>query len=91
MVRALHKKKEPHVLLKLNISKAFDSISWPSLLEIMKYVGFGQRWFNLICLLLSTSSTRIIVNGEPYACPSAWTSSGRPPISHALHLGHEYA
>jgi hypothetical protein len=66
MVRALHK-KEAHVLLKLDISKAFDSISWPFLLvlETMKYVGFAQRWCNLICLLLSTSSTRILVNGEP--------------------------
>jgi len=27
-------------------------------------MGFGRKWCNLLWLLLSTSSTRIIVNGE---------------------------
>jgi hypothetical protein len=65
MVKALHKKKEAHVLLKLDISKAFNSVSWPFLLEVIEYVGFGKRWCDLISLLLSTTSTRILVNGEP--------------------------
>ena len=52
-------------MLKLDISKAFDSVSWSFLLEILRHVGFGQRWCNLICLILSTSSTQILVNGEP--------------------------
>ena len=65
MVKTLHQKKEAHVLLKLDISKAFDSVSWSFLLEIMSKVGFGQRWRDLICLILSTSSTQVLVNGEP--------------------------
>ncbi|WVZ54094.1 LOW QUALITY PROTEIN: hypothetical protein U9M48_004954 [Paspalum notatum var. saurae] len=65
MARALHNTKEPHVLLKLDISKAFDSVSWSFLIEVMTHVGFGPRWRNLICLLLCTSSTRILVNGDP--------------------------
>ncbi|WP_369293949.1 reverse transcriptase domain-containing protein, partial [Klebsiella pneumoniae] len=65
MVKCLHKKKEAHILLKLDISKAFDSVSWSFLLEILRHVGFGQRWCNLICLILSTSSTQILVNGGP--------------------------
>ena len=67
MVKCLHKnkKKEAHILLKLDISKAFDSVSWSFLLEVLGHVGFGQRWMNLLCLLLSTSSTQVLVNGEP--------------------------
>jgi len=65
MAKALHGKKEAHVLLKLDISKAFDSVSWPFLLEVLRHLGFGQRWCNLICLVLSTSSTQVLVNGEP--------------------------
>jgi len=65
MVKSLHKMKEAHILLKLDISKAFDSVSWSFLLEVLRKVGFGQRWRDLICLILSTSSTQILVNGEP--------------------------
>jgi len=65
MVKSLHKKKEAHILLNLDISKAFDSVSWSFLLEVICKVGFGQRWRYLICLLLSTSSTQVLVNGEP--------------------------
>jgi hypothetical protein len=28
MARCLYRKKEPHILLKLDITKAFDSVSW---------------------------------------------------------------
>ena len=65
MVKSLHKKKEAHILLKLDISKAFDSVSWSFLLEVMRQLGFGQKWRDMISLILSTSSTRVLVNGEP--------------------------
>jgi hypothetical protein len=32
--------------MKLDISKAFDSVNWPYLLNIMSYLGFGHRWLN---------------------------------------------
>lgn len=35
------------------------------MLEILQHLGFGQRWWNLICLVLSTSSTQILMNGHP--------------------------
>jgi hypothetical protein len=72
MVKTLHRKKEAHILLKLDISKAFDSVSWSFLLEILQHVGFGQRWCDLPCLILSTSSTQVLVNGEPGASIHHW-------------------
>lgn len=63
MVKSLH--KEAHILLKLDISKAFNSVSWSFLLEVLQQLGFGQRWCDLVCLIQSTSSTQILVNGVP--------------------------
>jgi hypothetical protein len=61
----LHLQKEARVLLKLDISKAFDSMSWSFLLEVLQYLGFGPVWCNLLSKLLRSSSTRVLVNGEP--------------------------
>ncbi|WVZ53201.1 hypothetical protein U9M48_004174 [Paspalum notatum var. saurae] len=65
LAKKLHLSKEPHLLLKLDISKAFDTVSWSFLIEIMLHLGFGLRWCNLICLLLSSSTTQILINGQP--------------------------
>ena len=64
-IKLLHKKKVPSIFLKLDISKAFDSVSWSFLLEILQHLGFGTAWCNLVSRLLTTASTRILVNGEP--------------------------
>jgi hypothetical protein len=63
--KALHRQKDPRVLLKLDISKAFDLVSWPFLLEVLKHLGFGPFWCNLLSKMLKSSSTRVLVNGEP--------------------------
>ncbi|KAF8674304.1 hypothetical protein HU200_048128 [Digitaria exilis] len=63
--KALHKAKKASLLLKLDISKAFDTVDWSFLLHVLEAMGFGTRWRNWISALISTSSTCIILNGEP--------------------------
>nr|XP_020191500.1 uncharacterized protein LOC109777266 [Aegilops tauschii subsp. strangulata] len=69
--RQLHSLRLPRVLLKLDIARAFDSVSWPFLLEVLQHLGFGPRWRNWISILLSTASTKVLINGLP-----------GPPIRH---------
>jgi hypothetical protein len=64
-VRFLHSQKQPRILLKLDIMKAFDSVSWSFLLEILEHLGFGSRWRDLLCGLLVSSSTQVLLNGTP--------------------------
>jgi hypothetical protein len=51
--------------MKLDISKAFDTVNWPYLLNIMGYLGFGMRWRNWIASLWDTASSSFLLNGEP--------------------------
>jgi hypothetical protein len=38
--RWLYSKKFPSLLLKVDIAKAFDSVGWPFLLEVLQHLGF---------------------------------------------------
>ena len=52
-------------MLKLDIARAFDSVSWPFLLDTLRHLGFGRRWCEWVCILLGTASTRVLINGSP--------------------------
>ena len=51
--RLLHRLKEPRVMLKLDIARAFDSVSW----------GFSLRFSGNLGLVQGSA------NGWPYFCP----------------------
>jgi hypothetical protein len=63
--KLLHQQRHPCLMIKLDITKAFDSVSWPFLIEVMQNLGFGQIGRDIISGLLLTSSTRVLVNGHP--------------------------
>jgi hypothetical protein len=73
-IRRLHKLKEPSLFLKLDIAGAFDSVSWAYMLDLMPRLGFGRRWCNILSLLWSSSSSRVMANGE--LGPSFWHCCG---------------
>ena len=64
-INHFHRSKTPMLFMKLDIAKAFDNVRWEYMLEIMERLGFGQRWRDIISLIWSTTSSRIILNGEP--------------------------
>ena len=42
--RWLHARRSPRVLLKVDLSKAFDTVAWSFLLEVLTRLGFPLRW-----------------------------------------------
>jgi hypothetical protein len=65
VIKDLHKKKVPTIFIKLDISKAFDTVNWSYLLNIMSYLGFSRRWRDWISALWATSSSTFLLNGDP--------------------------
>jgi hypothetical protein len=61
----LHAKKKLSMLLKVDIAQAFDSVVCPFLLELLEHMGFLHAWREWILALLSSASTRILLNGNP--------------------------
>jgi hypothetical protein len=60
----LHQRKQQAVLMKIDISKAFDTLSWEFLLEVLRRRGFGIIFRNLICGILRCARTSVMINGE---------------------------
>jgi hypothetical protein len=54
------------VLLKLDNSKAFDSVSWAFLFQVLKHLGFSDKWLDWLAILFRTATTEVLVNGVPW-------------------------
>jgi hypothetical protein len=54
----LHKSNNPTLMFKPDIKKAFDSVSWDYLVDLLQHMGFPSKFREWICALLSTSSSR---------------------------------
>jgi hypothetical protein len=63
--KLLHRKRKASALLKIDIVKGFDTVNWTFLLAVLKQLGFSRRCLNWISIVLSTASTKILVNGSP--------------------------
>jgi mannosylglycoprotein endo-beta-mannosidase len=63
LIKTLHRSKQSGIFLKLDIAKAFDSVRWDYLMEVLRQFGFGTRWRGWISSLLRTASTAILLNG----------------------------
>lgn len=65
ILHSLHRKKIPGLFIKLDISKAFDSVSWPFLLEVLTALGFGHRFRSWLCSLFAMTNSKVLLNGRP--------------------------
>jgi hypothetical protein len=61
--RTLVIRKSLSVLFKIDLAKAFDLVNWVFLIDLLTAVGYPITWTNWISVLLSTASTKILLNG----------------------------
>ena len=56
--------KKKGLLLKLDFEKAYDSVNWFFLLNMLKTFGFGDKWVRWIRECIFTVSLSVFVNGS---------------------------
>ena len=59
----LHKSKTPCLMFKLDIRKAFDSMCWDNIIDILHRHGFSPRFHDWITAIFASSSSRVLLNG----------------------------
>ena len=59
------KDKEGLMVIKLDISKAYDRVEWPYLEAIMQRMGFKDKWVSLIMMCVKTVSYFVLIIGQP--------------------------
>jgi hypothetical protein len=65
VIHSLKSTKTPGMLLKLDLSKAFDRLSWEYIEKTLLAFGFSQDWVRWILSLLSSTLFLVLFNGSP--------------------------
>jgi hypothetical protein len=80
----LHQFGASRVLLNLDLARAFDSLSWPFLFEVLRQFSFSNKLLKWLAILLSSASTKVLMNGE--TGPPIWHKGLRHGDPLSLHL-----
>ncbi|GKC39288.1 RNA-directed DNA polymerase, eukaryota, partial [Tanacetum coccineum] len=60
-----HQKNQRAMVFKVDFAKAYDSIRWDYLEDVLKSFGFGPKWCSWIRGSLNSGMASILVNGSP--------------------------
>lgn len=52
-------------MVKIDIAKAYDSISWQALGNVLEAMNFGPQWIQWIRLCVYNAKVTILINGSP--------------------------
>ncbi|XP_027183870.1 uncharacterized protein LOC113782162 [Coffea eugenioides] len=53
-----------NVVLKLDMMKAYDRVSWLFLIQVLRWFGFSELWIDMVWRLVSNVWFSVIVNGS---------------------------
>jgi hypothetical protein len=82
------KGREGFMAMKLDMSKAYDRLEWDFLEEMMRKLGFDNRWVNLLMSCVCTVSYAILINGQPFGqlIPTQGIRQGDPLLPYFFIL-----
>ncbi|XP_049373036.1 uncharacterized protein LOC125838027 [Solanum verrucosum] len=59
------KSKQPGIICKLDIQKAYDHVNWNYLVNMLQKMGFGSKWIRWIKYCIGTVKFSILINRSP--------------------------
>jgi len=65
MIHTLHTRKTTGMMMRLDLSKAYDKVNWNYLEAILKAFGFDNQWIKWILALIKSTRFSILINGSP--------------------------
>lgn len=66
LLRHYNMKTTPRCLMKIDLRKAYDMVSWDFLTEVLHGLGFPTKFIMLIMNCVSTTKFSINANGESH-------------------------
>ncbi|XP_060190564.1 uncharacterized protein LOC132619785 [Lycium barbarum] len=55
-----------NVIIKLDMAKAYDRVSWLFLTKVLRRMGFGEFTIDLVFRVISNNWYSILINGQPH-------------------------
>eukprot|EP00253_Pinus_taeda_P035256 PITA_35256 len=65
IIHSLKVKKQKGMMIKLDLSKAYDRLNWNYLEKVLESFSFNRRWIDWIHSMVSSPNFSILVNGTP--------------------------
>eukprot|EP00253_Pinus_taeda_P032182 PITA_32182 len=65
VVHSLRAKKMARMMIKLDLSKAYDRLNWEYLRKVLEAFGFCNRWIDWISTMISTPVFSILLSRTP--------------------------
>lgn len=64
MGRIVAKRREPNLILKLDVEKAYNRLDWTFLMDMLKDFGFGSWFIDLVFRTFSNNWFSFLINSE---------------------------
>ncbi|XP_056843331.1 uncharacterized protein LOC108808454 [Raphanus sativus] len=91
LVKDYHRESiSPRCVMKIDISKAFDSVNWEFVLKILEALGFSAKFIHLIGLCIMTPSFSVQVNGDLSDDLMVFVEGSKQSIQGALSVFDEF-